>query len=211
MGMSKSEWTGIAIGGGTLALAAIGAYAAYLGLDRTGKESFVATLIIISVVSINMLAAGLLVFAIIRNLHDAHRVKALRARVDQTLPLIRHAAILQEYADVAGLLCSKLEDLRRHWSNAGQELARPLARTFTDQLNGCPRNDTVTLCESLVEFRGLYEYHVGAVKSNFPTFSSNTTTSGYPCYDPIITVLTNLQIHAAQLREEGRLMMEASK
>ncbi|MGO4880160.1 MAG: hypothetical protein ACLP59_04985 [Bryobacteraceae bacterium] len=209
--MSKSEWTGVAIGGGTLALAAIGAYAAYLGLDRTGKESFVATLIIISVVSINMLAAVLLVFAIIRNLHDAHRVKALRARADQTLPLIRHAAVLQEYADVAGLLCSKLEDLRSHWSSAGQELARPLARTVVDQLKGWPRNDTPTLFESLVEFRGLYEYHVRAVKSNSPKFSSNVITSDYPCYDPIITVLTNLQIHTAKLKEEGHRMMEASK
>jgi hypothetical protein len=144
------------------------------------------------------------------NWRDSRRAKSIQARHAQALPLIRQAAVLHEYADVADLLCSKLEELRHHWTSAGQELARPLARTFTDQLNGWPRNDTFTLCEPLVSFRGLYEYHVGAVKRNFPNFSSNTISNAYPCYDPLITVLRNLQIHAAQLRDDGRKLMESS-
>jgi hypothetical protein len=145
------------------------------------------------------------------NWRDSRRVKSIQARHAQALPLIRQSAVLHEYADVADLLCSSIEELRNHWTSAGQELARPLARTFTDQLNGWPHNNTFTLCESLVAFRGLYEYHVGAVKCNFPKFSSNTISNAYPCYDPLLTVLRNLQIHAAQLREEGSRVMKASE
>jgi hypothetical protein len=81
MGMSKSEWISTALAGIAAVLTALCLYAAYLGLDKTGKGALVSTLIIVSIAGANLLSCIVCVVALVRNLHDAHRAKALRAQI----------------------------------------------------------------------------------------------------------------------------------
>jgi hypothetical protein len=68
MGMSKSDWTNIVMG----FIALVGVCAAYLALGKADRGTFVMVVILAIVGVLN-------VAALIRNLHDAHRAKNLRA------------------------------------------------------------------------------------------------------------------------------------
>src|ERR1017187_2007213 len=72
--MSRPERTNIA----TLIVAILAAYAAYLSLDKTARGEFMVAFVLV----VNILAIGLLIIAIARNLRDAHRAKGKQAVIE---------------------------------------------------------------------------------------------------------------------------------
>ena len=118
---------------------------------------------------------------------------------EQFIDDIKHSAadaslLLYFWARATDLL-RDLEALWHQWDNAGEKLIHPLDGTI-DKLKG----DDWNLAHKKRDFMVLYSHHLMVLKVNFPDFSSDTVTDGYPSQKEYFQVRSDLIRHIEKLK-----------